>query len=1430
VSARRRSALWWAAVVAVAVAGLVLRAWNLDFDQRQHLHPDERHWSLTAAAIEREPAAPSYGTVAAPVLNYLDGQRSPTNAYRGATTFVYGPITLAGTQAVAGWLHDGVLAGEQPASFVAHTVDLLGVPLLDEQGFPRFDAGYDIDLIGRLLGALVDSSTVVIVALIGRRIGGRATGLVAAVLAASTVMSIQHAHYFGSEPLLGFVAALTVLATLRLSRGAEAVPAVLDGVLVGAAAGALVAVKLTGAPLAAVPVLACGWLLVTRRRWADLIRLGSVLGAAAVAFRVLYPSAFSGLGLLPSDTFLDDLRRTNELNGAGLPPSIQWAGRIPVLEPLGWLVSSTIGPAIAVAAVLGTIALVRRRHRLGRWIPAVLIASWVIPLVWVLRQSVTTGRYFVPMLPALCACGGYGIVALARHARARGDGLGRAGRAAAGVLVAASVIWATAFVAGVHGGEHTRIAASRWIDENVAAGSVITSESWDDGLPLAIDGVEPDVYVTEQLDLFGTDDVAKVERLAEQLGGVDYVVESSPRVWNSVVRLPSRYPSTIRFFEGLESGALGFERVATFRSPPQLGPVELPSGGVEEAFSVYDHPEVRIWQKTTELTQRDLLAQLEPLAAATAVDVHPDDGGANGAMMLPSESAKNDQIGTFDDDFDTAGSPWLHAFGWFVVAQLIGLCAFAVFAPALRRLPDAGAGIALTLGLAVTTFGTFVLVAWIGLPLDRPVVLGVVAAWVAAGIVATRRHRTLLRGLWHERRTTLLVVQAVIVGTFGVVLLLRAMNPDLWHVYRGGEKLFELEMLTSVLRTRTLPPGDSWFAGGTLNYYYAGYLLLAIPARLLRTTPAVVMSLGLALVAAMAAGAASSAGAAVADAWTRSRGIATGPHPRVARWAGLSAVALVLVVPSTTILGPVARRLTGSEGGAFDWWALSRVIPNSPVVTEFPAWSLLFGDLHPHVIGLPLVLTVITLALAWYRSLVSAATWVSPVALGATTGLMCGLMQATNTWDLPLAVGLVVLVVVVAVATGAPKRRCAMAATTSIAVAVVGWAPYAWRSVVTDAGIEPESLTTPFVGWLGHFGLFIAATLVMAGLMLTESKAIRSRTALVAGLVAVALVGAAVASPPRAVLLSGLGLAAIAFGTAWVVGHRADRPDGAPKASMTLTFLALGLGWSMIAAIELVSVVNDFDRQNTVFKGWYQAWTLMGVGSAAGLVTLAAGARRHRRTSPATASGRAAIATIGAIAVVSLLATTAFVRLAVPGRLEDRVSPSGLSLDALAFLEADDIVPNRDARLDPGNDRTLVRWLQTNVPGRPTIAEAPGPDYGWNGRISAISGLPSVIGWPYHQSQQRRDQEAEIRQRTVDMASIYESGDPTLIESVLQQYDVGYVVFGSAEQAMATPSSRRDLLTSPCLDVVFADGDSFVARVDQVCLGDRPGGLPPRTG
>jgi YYY domain-containing protein len=1477
---RRFRAAWWATVGLVVLVGLVLRLWGLDFDERQHLHPDERHWSLTASALAESPDPVPHGTLAGPVLDWLDGQRSPANAYRGSDSFVYGPAPLAWSRSVAGWLHRGAVGGDEPAATVVSTADRLGVPLLDEAGAPRFDDRYQVDLVGRLLGALADVLAIVVVALIGRRLGGDAAGVLAALAASCSVLAIQHAHFLGSEPFVGLAAALTVWACLRLDRGAGRRAAVRTGVPVGLAAGALVAMKFTGLGLALVPVGLCGWLAVSRRRPADAVRLVVVALGMAVGFRVLNPGAFDGLGLGLNAQFWEDQRRATELAMADLPPAITWAGRVPVLTPLDWLLRFTVGPGTVLAALVGVLVLVRRLVGprfvgrgprsgagpvRGRWEAAVVVASVVVPFLFVLRQPVTSGRYFVPMLPALHAAAGFGIAWLAARVVADGARWRRwAPTVAAMGLVGLTVLWGVAFVAGVYGSPHTRVQASRWIAANVEPGDVLTVEAWDDGLPLAVEGVDPSAYGSEQLDLFGVDSVEKTERLARQLTTVDLVVESSPRVWGSVTRLPARFPSTIAFFEALDSGTLGFERVATFSSPPRIELfgrtwLRLDERGAEEAFSVYDHPEVRIWRKVRAVPEREVLARLDPVAAATAVPVAPAAGSANGTMLHEAERAENRRVGTYADQFDGDGHPLLHALVWLAVVQLVGLAAFVVLAPVLRRLPDAGLGIAPVVGLVVVTATVFVLVAWLGAPLTRATVLVAVVAWASVAALQARRRRSELVALWRTRRPALVRAQVLGLVAFGAMLLLRAANPDLWHPYRGGEKPFELSMFTAVLRTRTLPPYDPWFSGGTLNYHYGGYLLLSVPARLARTTPSLAMNLALPVVALLAAGAAYTAGAALASGrrwsgWDAGRGAGPGPVAGVAgvdrvgsgrgpvRAGTLAAVAL-LVVPNAAIVPSVVGRLLGREQGRLDWWALSRTIPGSPAPTEFPAWSFLFGDVHGHLLDLPLVLTVVALAVAWRRVLLAGpgpsrplgrwrsapVGWVPALGLAAVTGLVVGATRLVNTWDLPL-VGLVAAAVPLSVVRQVPVRWWLANAVAGGVTAVGVWWPYARRSEVSDAGAELTPIHTPLPAWVDHWGFLAVVTLVVAAAVIGRGTAGRSGTtgsgvgparwrsrshgALVPAVVVAGSVGVALAL--GSVGLGTFAVAALLASAGALTARTVARRGGAWAGAA----LVAAVGWALVAAIEVVSVVNDFDRMNTVFKGWFQAWSLVVVGLAT-CVSALLPTPLLASTAGQTRRSRIRVHSIRGVLVVGALLAVAFWQLAAPARLDDRSSPGGLHLDGLAYLDA-----GAAAGFTGAADRPLISWLQEHVDGIVTVAEAPGQGYTWAGRVAGHTGLPTVVGWPYHQSQQRRAYEAAVRTREGDLAALYTSGDPATVTSVLQRYQVAYVVFGSNERALATSQGRDALASHPCLHEVYRRGEAFISRVDQACLPDQPGGLP----
>ena len=1441
----------------VTLLGLAARLWNVDFDQRQHQHPDERFWAITAAELADEPPADRHGTVFGPALDWLDGQRSPAAVYRTTPAFVYGPISLATARATARWLHEGVTTGDQPAHAIAGLLDRIGVPLIDEGGSPRFDNAYQVDLIGRVQGALLDALTVLVIAAIGRRLGGRSAGLCAAVFAACSLGSIQLAHFFGSEPLLGLGAALTVLCALRLDRGPSLRRAASTGVLLGMAVGVSIAAKLTAIGIAAVPMLGCCALLVMHRRRSDLVRVAAMLLGAALGFRVCNPGAFDGLGVRLSSEYLETLRVAASLPTLEAPPSFQWANRLPVLQPLWWLSVFVIGPGAVAAATLGAIALCRgslrlkrrpardsretsggdatrpHRTRWSRWTRWIVLAAIVVPFAYVELTTFPTSRYFVPMMPALHAVAGLGAALLVRSVLDRRGAARQVALTFAVCIAGATMLWPVGYLHGVLGQEHTRIEASKWIEANIPAGSSLTSEAWDDALPLPLPGIDTQAYRNVQLELVDTDSEVKISTLADRLPSVDYVVESSNRISDSVTRMPARFPSTIRFFEGLDSGALGFQRVATFERRIGVFGWTLPEGTAEEALSVYDHPPVRIWQRVREVDRASLLDALGYDGASGAVAVSPFDATANGLILHDDEVATNADGPTYNQLFDTDGSPWAHAILWFGLLELLGAAGFVLLLPLFRQLPDAGLGVSKVLALVCLASAVFVAGAWFDIPVDRGLVIVLTLLFVGAAAAMAYRQRTELRGVWRDRRATLISVEATCAVLFCAFILLRSANPDLWHPFRGGEKPFELALLTAVLRSRTLPVYDAWFSGGSLNYYYGGYLLLSIPARLARTAPSTVMNLAPALLASTSAGAVFSTGAALISA-TRRRRRHSRSAQRRAIAAGLAGTAAVLLASNATVLRLQWNALWAQAPIPFDWWIASRVIPESVAITEFPAWSFLFADVHPHVMDIAVLVAIVPVCLSIYRSLADGRAFPAAVS-AALAGTLLGFIRMINTWDVPLAAGIVGLTLIAALLHRVSWRPVLAAATTAAAVFAIGFAPYGWRGMVFDSGFVASDLRTPWASWIEHFGFFLAITLILIGAGAFRSgrrpsTVWRSITEaqIAAGASVLIVVGVALLRPDSAVLVSSTVL------TLWscLLAVSAARDRRMRRSPLAPSLLAIG--WAIQAAVELFTVRNDGGRMNTVFKFWYQSWIVLSIGGAVAMVELLVRDRPRRRissrrsaTTPAVTRGGSSQAWTRRLALASVTvivsASIAFWARSIPPRVNERLSTDGRILDGESFLDSGiRFAYDDNVTFEPGDDRFIVEWLRANVAGVRVVAEAPGRDYQWTSRVSWLTGLPTPIGWPYHETQQRRAFASSIEARLADLAKLYTTTDPAEMARILSNYDIEFLVYGTQERRIASAESAAALASFTCLRVgergVGDDRDLFVAAVDASCV------------
>ena len=367
------------------------------------------------------------------------------------------------------------------------------------------------------------------------------------------------------------------------------------------------------------------------------------------------------------------------------------------------------------------------------------------------------------------------------------------------------------------------------------------------------------------------------------------------------------------------------------------------------------------------------------------------------------------------------------------------------------------------------------------------------------------------------------------------------------------------------------------------------------------------------------------------------------------------------------------------------------------------------------------------------------------------------------------------------------------------AVAQLVTAPYRGRGLVFNSGVDPAPATTAFADQLVHLGALWAVALVFAVAVHHRAGGVPGRRLLLA---------AVVAAP--AVIMAGLAVSWVASTSAVLVALVASaiwRTRDQRSWAVVVGGGLVAAGIALATVPEVVVVTPDIERMNTVFKLTYQAWQLIAIGIGPAVIVIAGAF-----AVPAT---RRVLTTAGA---GLLAAGLAFPVLAIGPRLDDRIVGGSVSLDGLDYLRADPVINDPPQRL--GEDLALIEWLRANVGGTPTIVEMAGQGYTWAGRISQTTGLPTVIGWPWHQTQQRLGYSSLVTERMEDVERFFTAGDVDFDAWFLRAYRVRYVVIGTQERRHGTPQGLAVIEQVPGTEVVFRSGDHRIIAVDQEVLAD----------
>jgi len=489
--------------------------------------------------------------------------------------------------------------GEDP-HFYAYGGLALFAPRVVTAFWSIFDPTLDVlaphvlSAAARWISAWCSLGVVALGPLIMRRAGAGATaGAAVAWLLALDVGLIQAAHFGTTDAPLVFVLALLVHLGIGLTSGR--IRTAKWVLLSGAVLGAGLALKISAAPMALVPATAA--LLQARRiglLWLPVAALGGAVVTVAV-FSAFNPHAYI---YWHDFTSIMDFEAGVVSGRNDVFWTLQFLGQPPffLIAQMPWM-SGPLLPGLGIAGILALLLAAWRKAAVPRALaPLALFALvWFVYIVGVHAAFI---RYLLPLSLPLAIGAVWLIAELAGRWRA----------VAALGLILTSALWALAFTA-IYRAEDSRIVASRWLVETAKPTDVLIFEPNDSPIPTGI--LNAPAYETRLMELREEGDRPEITlRFAEHLEEGDWIVMASRRSWMVLPRLRHRFPAACAYYAALFAGELGFQEVRQFANMPRLWGIVIPTTGAEETFEVFDHPTVRIFRKTRDLSRDELAAAM----------------------------------------------------------------------------------------------------------------------------------------------------------------------------------------------------------------------------------------------------------------------------------------------------------------------------------------------------------------------------------------------------------------------------------------------------------------------------------------------------------------------------------------------------------------------------------------------------------------------------------------------------------------------------------------------------------------------------------------------------------------------------------------------------------------------------------------------------
>ncbi|HXD11548.1 MAG TPA: DUF2298 domain-containing protein [Anaerolineales bacterium] len=781
-------------------------------------------------------------------------------------------------------------------------------------------------------------------------------------------------------------------------------------------------------------------------------------------------------------------------------------------------------------------------------------------------------------------------------------------------------------------------------------------------------------------------------------------------------------------------------------------------------------------------------------------------------------------------------------FSWYILITLLGWITFPLTYKLFPALSERGYTLARAFGLLIWGY-IFWLFASLGLAQNDMgglllglVVLGGLSAWAYFTPPAAQ-----LIDWLKDNKKLIITTEILFLIAFGFMAFVRSANPEIV----GTEKPMELMMINGVLNSPNFPPRDLWLSGYSISYYFFGYVMTSMLAMFTGVPATMAFNLMIALIFGLSAvGAYGILYNLLAIRSNENDSPSAPRHTFSSLLAPLFLLILSNVEGFLEVLhargffwkdGPnfwkwldimdlrdaPAQPLAWAPERYYWWWRASRVVQDYELngtwretIDEFPAFSYILGDLHPHVLSMPFVLLAVALALniflGGWRGNIN--LYFGELRISKTgffvSALMLGGLAFLNTWDILIAGALIVFSYMLAQVkeSGWGWERIEDILLLGIPVMVTAYVMYLPFFIGFDSqagGFIPNfmfptrgaqlwvmwgTLFVPLFAYLLYLwgkrtsanwraGIFSALGLVvvlLAAMFTLGFLGLKLKPDLVNSIVAAQELttgGFVAASMTRRLTYIGALITMLVLlipTLSFLFRTEDESKDHSSAFSLqpsAFNLLLIVLGSLLIIGPDFVYLSDNFGyRINTVFKFYYQAWIVLSLAASYGTIVMLRNLR-NRWDIPF-------IFVLMIILGIGLI----YPVLGFYTKTNGFKPPSGYTLDDF----------DRVQRENP-DEAAAMLWLRSAPDG--VVAEAVGGAYSAYARVSIYTGLPTVLGWGNHEGQWR---DGSLQgSRAQDMETLYSSPDWVTAQDIIKRYNIRYIYIGSLERTTYPVSEEK---------------------------------------